>query len=78
VRGPWLSSNRLLPLRASGGSRGLGLQADTSRAAGGPGKNTQEPSILSFFRKFAYFTEASINSPINFIDVFPVGDRSAI
>src|SRR4029077_10608713 len=28
-------------------------------------------SFYPLFPKFAYFTEASINAPINFIDVFP-------
>ena len=46
----------------------LGLQADVA-SGGGPGKTLKTFNPL--FPKFAYFTEASINSPINFIDVFP-------
>ena len=46
----------------------LGLQADVA-SGGGPGRTLQ--SFNPLFPKFAYFTEASINAPINFIDVFP-------
>ena len=46
----------------------LGLQADVA-SGGGPGKTLQ--SFNPLFPKFAYFTEASINAPVNFIDVFP-------
>jgi hypothetical protein len=44
------------------------LQADVA-SGGGPGRTLQ--SFNPLFPKFAYFTEASINAPINFIDVFP-------
>ncbi len=46
----------------------LGLQADV--ASGGGPDGTLE-SFNPLFPKFAYFTEASINAPINVIDVFP-------
>jgi hypothetical protein len=44
------------------------LQADVA-SGGGPGRTLK--SFYPLFPKFAYFTEASINAPINFIDVFP-------
>lgn len=46
----------------------LGLQAD---AASGGGASGQLKSFDPLFPKNAYFTEASINWPSNFIDVFP-------
>ena len=36
---------------------------------GGPGGTLE--TFYPLFPKFAYFTEASINAPMNFIDVFP-------
>jgi hypothetical protein len=46
----------------------LGLQADGA-SGGGPGRTLK--SFNPLFPNYAYFTEASINAPINFIDVFP-------
>lgn len=46
----------------------LGLAAD---AASGGGPTGPLKSFDPLFPKFAYFTEAAINAPINFIDVYP-------
>jgi hypothetical protein len=46
----------------------LGLRADVA-SGGGPGRTLK--SFNPLFPKFAYFTEASINAPINFLDAFP-------
>ncbi len=46
----------------------LGLQADVA-SGGGPGGTLK--SFNPLFPKFAYFTEASINAPINVLDAFP-------
>ena len=46
----------------------LGLRADVA-SGGGSGRTLK--SFNPLFPKLAYFTEATINAPINFIDVFP-------
>jgi Alginate export len=46
----------------------LGLRADVA-SGGGSGRTLK--SFNPLFPKLAYFTEASINSPINYFDVFP-------
>jgi hypothetical protein len=50
------------------GAPRLGVQAGVA-SGGGPGGTLE--SFYPLFPKFAYFTEASIVAPINFIDVFP-------
>jgi hypothetical protein len=46
----------------------LGLQADVA-SGGGPGGTLKD--FYPLFPKYAYFTEAQINAPINMVDVFP-------
>jgi Alginate export len=46
----------------------LGLRADVA-SGGGSGRTLK--SFNPLFPKLAYFTEASINSPINYFDVYP-------
>jgi hypothetical protein len=63
-----LASNTGCTFQDVWGQPRLGLQADTASGGGASG------SLKSFdplFPKSAYFTEASINWPANFIDVFP-------
>ncbi|HEX9272527.1 MAG TPA: alginate export family protein, partial [Candidatus Binatia bacterium] len=68
IRAWTVASNTGYTLASLWGEPRLGLQADVA-SGGGPGKTLKTFNPL--FPKFAYFTEASINSPINFIDVFP-------
>src|SRR6266481_576483 len=64
----WLTRGGRRWVRVSGVKPRPGLQADVA-SGGGPGRTLK--SFYPLFPKFAYFTEASINAPINFIDVFP-------
>jgi len=68
VRAWSLASNTGYTLQGVWGQPRLGLQADT---ASGGGPSGPLNSFNPLFPKNAYFTEASINSPINFIDAFP-------
>src|SRR5215471_15994318 len=68
IRAWTVASNTGYTLARLWGEPRLGLQADVA-SGGGPGRTLQ--SFNPLFPKFAYFTEASINAPINFIDVFP-------
>ena len=68
IRAWSVASNTGYTLASLWGQPRLGLQADVA-SGGGPGKTLK--SFYPLFPKFAYFTEASINAPINFIDVFP-------
>jgi hypothetical protein len=68
IRAWTLASNTGYTIGSLAGQPRLGLQADV--ASGGGGGGTLR-SFNPLFPKFAYFTEASINAPINFIDVFP-------
>ena len=63
-----LASNTGYTLQQVWGQPRLGLQADTTSGGGASGPLK---SFDPLFPKNAYFTEASINWPINFIDVFP-------
>jgi hypothetical protein len=63
-----LASNTGYTLQGVWGQPRLGLQADTASGGGAVGPLR---SFDPLFPKNAYFTEASINSLINFIDVFP-------
>ncbi len=68
IRAWTVASNTGYTLASLWGEPRLGLQADVA-SGGGPGGTLK--SFNPLFPKFAYFTEASINAPINFIDVFP-------
>ena len=68
IRAWSVASNTGYTLASLWGEPRLGLQADVA-SGGGPGRTLK--SFYPLFPKFAYFTEASINAPINFIDVFP-------
>jgi hypothetical protein len=68
IRAWSVASNTGYTLASLWGQPRLGLQADVA-SGGGPGGTLK--SFNPLFPKFAYFTEASINAPINFIDVFP-------
>jgi hypothetical protein len=68
IRAWSVASNTGYTLASLWGQPRLGLQADVA-SGGGPGRTLK--SFYPLFPKFAYFTEASINAPINFIDVFP-------
>ncbi len=63
-----MASNSGYTLQYDWGQPRLGLQADIA-SGGGTGGTLK--SFNPLFPKFAYFTEASINAPINFIDLFP-------
>jgi hypothetical protein len=63
-----LASNTGYTFQNAWGQPRLGLQADVASGGGATGPLK---SFDPLFPKNAYFTEASINSPINFIDVFP-------
>jgi alginate export protein len=63
-----IASNTGYTFKSLWGQPRLGLQADVA-SGGGPGGTLK--SFNPLFPKFAYFTEAAINAPINFIDVFP-------
>jgi hypothetical protein len=62
------ASNTGYTLQGAWAQPRLGLQADIA-SGGGAGGTLR--SFNPLFPKFAYFTEASINAPINFIDLFP-------
>jgi len=68
IRAWSVASNTGYTIASVWGQPRLGLQADVA-SGGGPGRTLK--SFNPLFPKFAYFTEASINAPINFIDVFP-------
>jgi Alginate export len=68
IRAWSVASNTGYTLASLWGQPRLGLQAGVA-SGGGPGGTLK--SFNPLFPKFAYFTEASINAPINFIDVFP-------
>ncbi len=68
IRAWSVASNTGYTIASLWGQPRLGLQADI--ASGGKSGGTLR-SFNPLFPKFAYFTEASINAPINFIDVFP-------
>jgi hypothetical protein len=68
IRAWTLASNTGYTLQNVWGKPRLGLQADTASGGGNHGP------LMSFdplFPKFAYFTEAAITAPINFIDAYP-------
>ena len=68
IRAWSVASNTGYTLASLWGKPRLGLQADVA-SGGGPGRTLK--SFNPLFPKYAYFTEASINAPINFIDVYP-------
>ena len=68
IRAWTVASNSGYTLASLWGKPRLGLQADVA-SGGGAGKTLKTFNPL--FPKFAYFTEAAINAPINFIDFFP-------
>jgi len=68
IRAWSVASNTGYTIASLWGQPRLGLQADVA-SGGGPGGTLK--SFNPLFPKFAYFTEASINAPINIIDVFP-------
>src|SRR5215468_10964569 len=68
IRAWTVASNTGYTLASLWGEPRLGLQADVA-SGGGPGGTLK--TFYPLFPKFAYFTEASINAPMNFIDVFP-------
>jgi len=68
IRAWTVASNTGYTLQSTWGKPRLGLQTDVA-SGGGAGGTLR--SFNPLFPKFAYFTEASINAPINFIDVFP-------
>ena len=68
IRAWTLASNTGYTAATLWGRPRLALQADI--ASGGGAGGTLK-SFNPLFPKFAYFTEASINAPVNFIDAFP-------
>ena len=68
IRAWTLASNTGYTLQHVWGQPRFGLQAD---AASGGGASGPLKSFDPLFPKNAYFTEASINWPTNFIDVYP-------
>ena len=68
IRAWTVASNTGYTLARLWGHPRLGLRADVA-SGGGPGRTLQ--SFNPLFPKFAYFTEASINAPINYVDVYP-------
>lgn len=68
IRAWTLASNTGYTIADLWGQPRLGLQADVA-SGGGPGGTLK--SFNPLFPKFAYFTEASINTPINIFDAFP-------
>ncbi|HYB08326.1 MAG TPA: alginate export family protein [Alphaproteobacteria bacterium] len=68
IRAWTLASNTGYTIGDLWGQPRLGLQADIA-SGGGPGGTLK--SFNPLFPKFAYFTEASINAPINMLDAFP-------
>jgi hypothetical protein len=68
IRAWTLASNTGYTIGSLAGQPRFGLQADIA-SGGGAGGTLR--SFNPLFPKFAYFTEAAINAPINLIDVFP-------
>jgi len=68
IRAWTVASNTGYTIGSLWGQPRLGLQADAA-SGGGPGGTLKD--FYPLFPKFAYFTEASINAPINVIDAFP-------
>ena len=68
IRAWTVASNTGFTIGSLWGQPRLGLQADAA-TGGGPGGTLKD--FYPLFPKFAYFTEASINAPINMIDAFP-------
>ncbi len=68
IRAWTVASNTGYTIAELWGQPRLGLQADVA-SGGGPGGTLK--SFNPLFPKFAYFTEASINTPINILDAFP-------
>jgi alginate export protein len=68
IRAWTIASNTGYTVKSLWGEPRLGLQAD---AASGGGRGGTLKSFNPLFPKFAYFTEASINTPINLLDAFP-------
>jgi len=68
IRAWTVASNTGFTFASLWGQPRLGLQADVA-SGGGPGGTLE--SFNPLFPKHAYFTEASINSPINFIEAYP-------
>ena len=68
IRAWTIASNTGYTLKGLWGEPRLGLQADVA-SGGGPGGTLE--TFYPLFPKFAYFTEAAINAPMNFIDLFP-------
>jgi Alginate export len=68
IRAWSVASNTGYTLANLSGQPRIGLQADVA-SGGGPGGTLK--TFYPLFPKFAYFTEAAINAPMNFIDVYP-------
>jgi len=68
IRAWSVASNTGYTIASLWGQPRLGLQADVT-SGGGPGATLK--TFYPLFPKFAYFTEASINAPMNHMDVFP-------
>jgi hypothetical protein len=68
IRAWTVASNTGYTIGSLGGQPRLGLQADAA-SGGGPGGTLKD--FYPLFPKYAYFTEAQINAPINIIDAFP-------
>jgi Alginate export len=68
IRAWTVASNTGYTIKGTWGEPRLGLQAD---AASGGGSGGPLRSFDPLFPKYAYFTEASINAPINLLDLFP-------
>ncbi len=68
IRAWTIASNTGYTIGSLWGQPRLGLQADAA-SGGGPGGALKD--FYPLFPKYAYFTEAQINAPINIIDVFP-------
>jgi hypothetical protein len=68
IRAWTVASNTGYSINGAWGEQRLGLQAD---AASGGGSGGTLRSFDPLFPKYAYFTEASINAPMNLFDLFP-------
>jgi hypothetical protein len=68
IRAWTIASNTGYTIGSLWGQPRLGLQADAA-SGGGPGGALKD--FYPLFPKYAYFTEAQINAPINMVDVFP-------
>jgi hypothetical protein len=68
IRAWTIASNTGYTFKSLWGEPRLGLQADV---ASGGGPDGTLATFYPLFPKYAYFTEAAINAPMNFIDVFP-------